>query len=140
MLGWNQAPFLNKEWEKLFIPEAGCGIIFGKTQLWRTNLSTKIKEVKVFLLARNTLKHYLIRLLNEPIYKNQRSKSVSPRKKYVKTLFNKATNSVIATNKVFWKFIKPFLTNKSCHEQNNIMHIKRWRNCLWGKRFTWSIK
>lgn len=111
MLGWNQAPFLNKEWEKLFIPEAGCGIIFGKNPT----------------------------LENEPIYKNERSESVSPRKKYVKT-FNKATNNVIATNKVFWKFIKPFLTNKSCHEQNNIMHIKRWRNCLWGKRFTWSIK
>ena len=60
-------------------------------------------------------------LENEPIYKNQRSKSVSPCKKYVKTLFNKATNNVIATNKVFWKFIKPFLTNKSCHEQNNML-------------------
>ena len=42
----------------------------------------------------------------------------------LKKYFKKVTDNRIVTNKTFWKFIKPFLTNKSFHEQNNIMLIK----------------
>ena len=39
-------------------------------------------------------------------------------------VIDKVIDNDIVTNKAFWKFIKPFLRNKSCHEQNNIMLIK----------------
>ena len=44
----------------------------------------------------------------ERLYKDQRNKSVSLRKNCIKTYFEKVTGNGIATNKVFWEFIKPF--------------------------------
>ena len=58
-------------------------------------------------------------------YKNQRNKCVSFCKKCIKTYFKTFTDNGMATNKTFWKStIKYLLTNKSCHEQKNIMLIK----------------
>ena len=37
---------------------------------------------------------------------------------------NKLAADGTVTNKSFWKFIKPFLKNKSCHAQNDMMLIK----------------
>ena len=39
----------------------------------------------------------------------------------MKLYLNKSAADGIVTNKFFWKFIKPFLKNKSCHAQNDIM-------------------
>ena len=37
---------------------------------------------------------------------------------------NKSAADGIITSKSFWKFMKPFLKNKSCHAQNDIMLIQ----------------
>ena len=37
---------------------------------------------------------------------------------------NKLVDDGTATNKHFWKFIKPFLKNKSFHPQNDVMLIQ----------------
>ena len=42
----------------------------------------------------------------------------------MKLYLNKLAADGIVTNKSFWKFIKPFLKNKSCHAQNDIMLIQ----------------
>ena len=42
----------------------------------------------------------------------------------MKLYLDKLTVDGIITNKSFWKFIKPFLKNKSCHVQNDIMLIQ----------------
>ena len=42
----------------------------------------------------------------------------------MKLYLNKSAADGIVTNKSFWKFIKPFLKNKSCHAQNDIMLIQ----------------
>ena len=42
----------------------------------------------------------------------------------MKFYLNKLAADGIVTNKSFWKFIKPFLQNKSCHAQNDIMLIQ----------------
>ena len=45
-------------------------------------------------------------------YKKQRSKCVSLRRQRKKQHLAKITQKGITTNKEFWNFIKPFLTNK----------------------------
>ena len=50
---------------------------------------------------------------NELRYKQQKNKCVSLRKKSMKVYLNKSAADGIVTNKSFWKFIKPFLKNKS---------------------------
>ena len=58
---------------------------------------------------------------NEEIYKKkQRKKCVKLRKKSIKLYFSKITQNGIVINKKFWKVIKPFLTNKSCIDGNEI--------------------
>ena len=42
----------------------------------------------------------------------------------MKLYLNKSAADGIVTDKSFWKFIKPFLKNKSCHLQNDIMLIE----------------
>ena len=41
----------------------------------------------------------------------------------IKSYFQDVTKIGLVTNKSFWNFFKPFLTNKSCHTQNDIMLI-----------------
>ena len=60
------------------------------------NFVTNNKEINVFLLGTRSMKLYLNNL---------------------------AVNGIV-TNKSFWKFIKPFLKNKSCHAQNDILLIQ----------------
>ena len=60
---------------------------------------------------------------NELLFKTQRSKCVSLRRKCIKSYFRDVTKKGLFTNKSFWNFVKPFLTNKSCHTQNDIMLI-----------------
>ena len=60
------------------------------------NFVTNNKEINVFLLGKRSMKLYL----------------------------NNLAVDGIVTNKSFWKFIKPFLKNKSCHAQNDILLIQ----------------
>ena len=60
---------------------------------------------------------------NEFLFKTQRKKCVSLQRKCIKSYFQDVTKKGLFTNKSFWSFVKPFLTNKSCHTQNDIMLI-----------------
>ena len=57
---------------------------------------------------------------NKRSYKKQRNKFVSLRRKSITQHFSKIG---IMTNKQFWKPTKPFLTNKRCLENNNIILV-----------------
>ena len=57
-------------------------------------------------------------------YKKQRNICVSLRRKSLKKHFKSITEKEIKNNKSFWKFIKPFLTNKSFIGSNNITLVK----------------
>ena len=60
---------------------------------------------------------------NEFLFKTQRNKCVLLRRKSIKSYFRDVTKKGLVTNKSFLNFNKPFLTNKSCHTQNDIMLI-----------------
>ena len=51
----------------------------------------------------------------------QRNKCLSLRRKSITQHFSKITSKGIMTNKQFWKTMKPFLTNKGCLENNDII-------------------
>ena len=53
-------------------------------------------------------------------YKKQRNKCVSLRRQCIKQHLAKITEKGITTNKEFWDFIKPFLTNKRFSKNNDI--------------------
>ena len=59
--------------------------------------------------------------INSKLYKQQRNKCVSIRRKAIKHYFSNITSNGMITNKNFWKAIKPFLTNKGCLENSDIM-------------------
>ena len=59
--------------------------------------------------------------INSKLYKQQRNKCVSIRRKSIKHYFSSITSNGIIANKNFWKAIKPFLTNKGCLENSDIM-------------------
>ena len=92
----NQAPFVNREFRKAIYTRSRL-----RNKYWKNPTSE-----------------------NELRYKQQRNKCVSLRKKSMKLYLNKSAADGIVTNKSFWKFIKPFLKNKSCHAQNDMMLIK----------------
>ena len=48
---------------------------------------------------------------------------VSLRRKCIKSYFQDVTKKDLVTNMSFWNFVKPFLTSKSCHAQNDIVLI-----------------
>ena len=52
---------------------------------------------------------------NELSFKTQRNKCVSLRRKCIKSFFQDVTKEGPVTNRSFWSFVKPFLTNKSCY-------------------------
>ena len=53
-------------------------------------------------------------------YKKQRNKCVTLRRQCIKQHLAKITEKGITTNKEFWYFIKPFLTNKGFSKNNDI--------------------
>ena len=55
------------------------------------------------------------------MFKTQTDKCVSLRRKRIKTFFQNVTQKCLDTNKSFSKFVRPFLTRKNCHTQNDIM-------------------
>ena len=58
--------------------------------------------------------------INSKLYKQQRNKCVSIRRKSIQHYFSNITNNGIITKKIFWKVIKPVLTNKGCLEKSDI--------------------
>ena len=58
---------------------------------------------------------------NEALYKKQRNKCVSLRRKSIKKYFDDITNYGIATNKNFSNLIEPFLTSKGHLNHQDIM-------------------
>ena len=80
----NQAPFMNRDFQKA---------IYTRTRLKNKYWRDPSRE-------------------NELAYKKQRNLCVSIRRKSITNSLNKFTDKGLETNKSFWKFIKPFLTNK----------------------------
>ena len=60
---------------------------------------------------------------NELLFKTQRNECVSLWRKCDISYFQDVTKKGLVINKSFWGFVKPFLTSKSCHTQNDIMLI-----------------
>ena len=56
-------------------------------------------------------------------YKKERHFRVSLRKKCMENFLKKLTEKGLTTNKSFWKFMKPFLTNKGFTGNNDITLI-----------------
>ena len=80
----NQAPFMNRDFQKAIYTRTRL-----KNKYWRDS-STE----------------------NELAYKKLRNLCVSIGRKSITTYLNKFSDKGLETNKSFWKFIKPFLTNK----------------------------
>ena len=93
ILRGNDAPFMNKELRKA---------IYTRSRLRNRYFKNPTKE-------------------NETSYKKQRNKCVSLRRKSITQYFSKITSKVIMANKQFWKAMIPFLTNKGCLENNDII-------------------
>ena len=80
----NQAPFMNRDFQKA---------IYTRTKLKNKYCQDPSRE-------------------NELAYKKQRNLFVPIRRKSITNYLNNFTDKGLETNKSFWKFIKPFLTNK----------------------------
>ena len=84
------------------------------------------KETRKAIYARSKLRNKFYKnpsVENERKYKRQRNLCVSLRRKAIKQYFSNITSKRIVTNKEFWKTIRPFLTNKGCLENSDIMLI-----------------
>ena len=92
----NQAPFMNKDFQKAIYT--------------RSRLKNKMNKNPT--------------IINITAYKRQRTLCVSLRRKNIKSFLNKVSERGITTNKNFWTFIKPFLTNKGFLENNDITLIE----------------
>ena len=82
------------------------------------------KDLRKAIYTRSRLKNKFIKNLSDvkaKLYKRQGNKCVSIRKKSIKQYFSNITSKRIMTNREFWKTMKPFLTNKGCLEDSNIM-------------------
>ena len=108
-------------------------VVNNKSCLSKSSSIYKQRNEKIYLYQKQVLRNNFWKnqiLENDRLYKNQRNKCVYLRKKCLKAYFKRVTENGIVTNKTFCKFIKPFLTIKSCHEQNNIMLLKMTKLCL----------
>ena len=82
------------------------------------------KDLRKAIYNRSRLKNKYLKNpseVNEKLYKSQRNKCVSIRKKSIKQYFSNITSKGIVTNREFWKIMKPFLTNKGCFDNSDIM-------------------
>ena len=95
ILRGNHAPFINREFRKG---------IYKRSCLRNKFLKDLSKE-------------------NEFLFKTQRNKCVSLQSNCIKSYFQNVNKKGLVTNKSFWSYVKPFLTNKSCHTQNGIALI-----------------
>ena len=89
----NQAPFMSKD--------------LSKAIMTRSRLKNKFNRQKT--------------KANWKAYTLQRNKCVQLRKKAIKNYFSKSLDSGNMTNKTFWKAVRPFLSNKSTHDDHDII-------------------
>ena len=61
---------------------------------------------------------------NKAGYKKQRKKCVKIRRKSIKRYMDQVSEEGVETNKIFWNFIKSFMTNKGMIVSNGITLIK----------------
>ena len=103
--------FLTREFSKIVEKHAPL-----RKKIIRANHAPfKNKELRKAIYARSRLHNKFCKSPskeNKALYKKQRKKCVSLRRKSIKKYFNDITNYGIATNRNFWNLIKPFLTNK----------------------------
>ena len=90
----NKAPFMNREFQK---------------------------EIYVRIRLRNKCSVELS-AENKAVYKKQRKKCVTIRRKSIKRYMDKISEKGIETNKSFQNFIKPFMANKGMIASNDIIH------------------
>ena len=86
-----------------------------------------IKELRKAIYDRSRLRNRFCKAPteeNEKLYKKQRNKCVSIRKKRIINYFNKIANENIVTNRNVWKIIKSFLTNKGHLENAEISSFR----------------
>ena len=81
------------------------------------------KELSKGIMTRSRLKNKFNRYRtkeNWNAYKIQRNNCVQLRKKAIKSYFEQNTKSGDVSNKLFWKTIRPFLSNKGTHDNHDI--------------------
>ena len=81
------------------------------------------KELRKAIYTRSRLRNNMCQnpiSENINVYKNQRNKCVSLRRQCIKQHLAEITEKGITTNKEFWNFIEPFLTNKGFSKTNDI--------------------
>ena len=82
------------------------------------------KDIRKAIYTRSKLRNKFSKNpteVNEKLYKRQRNKCVLIRKKPIKHYFSDITSTGIVTNREFWRTMKPFLTNKGCLDNCDIM-------------------
>ena len=82
------------------------------------------RDLRKAIYTRSKLRNKFIKNpteVNEKLYKRQRNECVLTRKKSIKQYFSNITSKGIVTNREFWKTMKPFLTNKGCLDNCDIM-------------------
>ena len=98
-----------------------------KTKIVRGNDAPFVdKQLRKAIYTRTRLKNKIHRnpsKENKMAYKKQRNFCVSLRRKCMKNYLKKLTEKGLTTNKSFWKFMKPFLTNKGFTGNNDITLI-----------------
>ena len=104
----NDTPFVDKQLRKAIYT--------------RTRLKNKIHK--------NTSKENIM------AYKKQINFCVSLRRKCMKNYLKKLTEKGLTSNKSFWKFIKPFLTNKGFIGNNDITLIHKNKIIFYEKQLT----
>ena len=96
-----------------------------KKELVRENHTPYItKDLRKAISTISRLKTKLIKNpsgINKKLQKRQRNKCVSIRKKSIKLYFSNIKSKGIVTNREFLKAMKPFLTNKGCLDDSDIM-------------------
>ena len=96
-----------------------------KSKVLRENHAPFItEELSKGITTRSRLKNKFSRHRtkeNWNAYKIQRNKCVQLRKKAIKSYFEPNTKSGDVSNKLFWKTIRPFLSNKGTHDNHDII-------------------
>ena len=83
-------------------------------------LSTENSGKKIYKRSRLRNKFWKDRSQeNELLFETKGNKCVSLRRKCIKSYVQDVTKKGLVTNKSFWNFVKSFLTNKTCHSQND---------------------
>ena len=84
------------------------------------------KELRKPIYTRSSLRNRYFKIPtkeNETSYKKQQNECVPLRRKSITQHFSKITSKGIMTSKQFWKPMKPFITNKGCLDNNDIIFL-----------------